>query len=685
MTMRLRILTVVWGRPFAERFVQFTLRSLMAPGNVEDLSKRYDVVYEIHAPSDEIEWISSQPIFQDVASKVVIRFHKVTPSDIVAQSAMDHWNVWGRAVARARTDDVYVILVAPDHILARGTFLRWAELFEQGYLAVFCTGFQVVLETVTAELAQRFSERAPIDLAVAGLRSVILRHLHPIMVSMFRNSPRWIAHPEWHLRAAPGQAVMQRVLASHAYAFHPGRLRMTDNFCPLEQFDRVAFEPCCFFGVEPLLKQLGLYLRPWRMDDATLSYYGVWAERFMAQVNLLENKIGYPIPIDGEIADRMQRNLQLSGDFYIGQMTAARAIVRVWRKLHEAGLFRASRWLAAAHLHGRLRRKLPMRGPLTLFVPADEVLERLDAKDALRLLAGHAAGLIDALRAHIASGRYVLAAGDRLSEMHGGDIQTGDGRRYGTSATGEVSVVSGPVRVDDVEIYVIDVALTPLALGAKKSRISLSAFKRVSHGRQWVARRGREKLLRLLSGNRRLYNLALRLRERRSKRRKSGATGSAAVAPSALSLYRRALALRGLQAMHDLSGFYSRDVLSGSNLQYAPHTYLGELGEVHDGDIKGWLLEAVGDAPGFAEAWLELGYLAQEACDAPAALEAFGRACILPPSLPHPVGQPDIRALAATEIAKLLGRLDRTAESLQVLDAAPDQRYAPWAFRKSVV
>ena len=660
--------------------MQFTLRSLMAPGNLQDLAKSHDVVYEIHAPADEISWIKSHPTFAKISANVVIRFHKVSPSDLDARNAMDHWNVWAKAVARARADDVYVILIAPDHIFARGTFLRWAELFEQGYLAVFCTGYQVVLETVVEDLARRFPERAPIDLPVPELRSVILRHLHPIMVSMFRNSPRWIAHPEWHLRTVPGEGVMQRVLASHAYAFHPGRLRMTDNFCPVEQFDRMAFEPSCFFGVEPLLKQLGLYLRPWRMDDVTLSYYGVWAERFMAQVNLIESKIGYPMPIDAEIADRTRRTLQLGGDFYVGQMKAARAIVRVWRTLQEAGLYRASRWLAAAHLHGRLRRQLPMRGKVTMFVPADEILARLDPNEAARLLAGNCSGLIAVLRAHVAPGRHSLATGDRIAEISGGTIKAGDGRQYGASATGPISIMSGPVRIDDVEIYVIDTVLTPLALQPNPAGILVSALNRVRHGQQWLARHWRDAMLRLLSRHRRLYHLVLRLRERWFTRREIAAPESATVTPSALALYRRALALRGLQAMRDISRFYSSEVLSGGSLEYAPRAYLGELGNVKDEDIKGWLIEAIGDAPAFAEAWLELGYLSQEAGDNPAALEAFNRARILPATLARPAGQPDVRAIAATEIAKLLARLDRTSESLAVLDATPDQRYAPWAF-----
>ena len=41
--MRFHLLTVVWGAEFTDRFARFTLRSLLAPGNLPDLAAAHTV------------------------------------------------------------------------------------------------------------------------------------------------------------------------------------------------------------------------------------------------------------------------------------------------------------------------------------------------------------------------------------------------------------------------------------------------------------------------------------------------------------------------------------------------------------------------------------------------------------------------------------------------------------------
>ena len=243
---------------------------------------------------------------------------------------MSHWEVWRWGVSQAREDDAFVILIAADQVFCRGTLMRWADCLSDGIRFIFCTGFQVVTETFTQDMTGRFHADQPVDLTLAELRELTFRHLHPIIIAMFRESPRMLPHPEWHLRAAPGQGIVQRTLSSHAYAFHPNRVALTENFCPVEQSDSIVFEPSCFIGAEPLLKQLDLYLRPRRMDDATLSYYGAWASHYMADVNLIESTIAHPMPLDGGSLSKSERRRQEQGGaFYAGQMRVSRSIAHL--------------------------------------------------------------------------------------------------------------------------------------------------------------------------------------------------------------------------------------------------------------------------------------------------------------------------------------------------------------------
>ena len=687
--MRLRIVTVVWGCEFVERFVRLAVPSLMARGNLPDLARRHSVVYDIYAPAEDIQRITSHAAFAGLARVVEIRFHSFALSEIDAENSMSHWDVWRWAVEATRKDDAYVILVAPDHVFCRGTLQRWAELLEQGYLAIFCTGFQVVAETFTEEITKRFGNNSPIELSRAELLELMFRHLHPIKISMFRNSPRWIAHPEWHLRAIPGQGLLQRILASHAYAFHPGRIRMSESFCPIEQFDRIAFEPSSFLGVEPLLKYLGLYLRPWRMDDSSLSYYGVWADRFMSAVSLRETKIAYEFSISSAIPEIARRREQLGGDFYLGQLRSSRALVRFWRALQDAGLYQAARWLAAAHLHGRLRRRLAFRGAATVFAPGDAVFDRLSPGESGRLMSNHAGELIATVRAHVAPGRHALTPGDRLVEAPNGAIKTMSGQNYSVSRQGPVTVTRGPIRVDDIEVYVIDEVLGSVSLvPSNVTNVLASGRHRLRHMVRRLTRQGRALALAALQREPRVFRLALDLREKIAVRGRTYSLGEvqsqdvtlAGLDLRAFDLYRRALALRGLGAIRDIYAFYSENVLNGSSIQSAPHALLSSLEDAGNEQVSQWLIESVRRSDGFAEAWLELGHFRREAGDVNGAIEAFGRAQNSSPKLRHPSGQPDLRVIAAIERAKLLQCRGRVADALAALDAVPSTRFAPWSF-----
>lgn len=680
--MRLRILTVLWGPEFVSRFLRFGMRSLLAPGNLPEVCQKHHVTYDVHAPADDIELIRNDPAFAALAQVVEVRFYPFLLSDIDANNPMSHWSLWQWAVAQARRDDVYVMLAAPDQIFCRGTLARWAELFEQGRLAIFASGFQIVAETFAEEVTARFPGGQPIDLSPGELRALMFRHLHPIKIAMFRNSPRLLVHPEWHLRSIPGEGFLQRILSSHAYAFHPGRIRLTENFCPTEKFEQVAFEPSCFLGVEPLLKYLGLYFRRWRMDDAALSYYGTWVEKFVLPVNSRESAIAHAYPIQDAIGAAALRRAQLGGDFYLGQMRASGMLVRLWHALRDSGCDQAARWVAVAHLHARARRRLPIAGAATLFVPAEEVLQRMSVGQAGALVADGGRALIATCRMHLAPGHHALSPGDRLGEAATGEISTKDGRRYAKMPRGAIKVLRGPIRVDDVHVYVVDRLLGPHWEMPGGLGVFRSAQIRIRGIGRRLARKAKVTLLSVLGSDRRVLALAISVRERaRGMNGNKSDAGGGLLPPDspAFGFYRRAMAARGLDGLREVYRFYAEDVLAG-RAQSAPQARLAQLPTFSTADVAALLVDAVGRSPSFAEAWLELGYLRLEEADEDRALAAFELAQAGTPLLPPHSSQTDPRLIAAMERAAILSRRGMDETALAALETVPTGQPIPWSF-----
>jgi hypothetical protein len=681
--MRFHLLTVVWGAEFTDRFASVTLRSLLAPGNLPDLAAAHPVVYDIHATATDLERLAAHPIFRRAAQIAEFRLHVFPIAQIDPRNPSSHWILWHRGAARLSDADDVLITVAADHLFSRGTLLRWAELFLRGNLAMFGSGVQVVAETIEEEVARTFPPAQPIDLPIEALHDLMFRHLHPVKISMLRGSARWIAHPEEHLRPLPGYGVAQNVLTSHAVAFRPRAVRMNDNFCPVEKLDRVAFEPCRYLSLEPALKNLSLYLHPWQMDDHTLSHFGEWADHFFFAANLLESRKTHVYPIAGPIPPPQRRRAELSARFFVGQMHASRQIVRLWRCFHDRGQCFAARWLAAAHVHARLRRRLPLRVPATVFVPAEGVLARITASERSDLLARGGRRLIAAARAHIAEGHHGLARGDWLNASSAGAIRAGDGSRYAAAARGAARIVAGPIRLDGIEIYIIDRPLISLTLrpatAAEMTEVVVRSL--VDRARRATAR-AKAALLRQLQRNHRLYRRVLAVRTAMGDRLRSDGAPRAGPTPElepALTLYRRGLAWRALDAMGQLYAFYRTTVLAGTDVAVVPAARLAQAGVA--GDRAGQLLTgAAQQLPHFAEAWLELGFARLAAGEPDAASEAFARASALPPVLERARSDPDPRLVAAIERARLLAHENRAAEALAVLEAAPSASPVPWAF-----
>jgi tetratricopeptide (TPR) repeat protein len=681
--MRFHLLTVVWGREFTDRFARVTLRSLMAPGNLPDLAAAHPVIYSIHTTAADAERLRAHPTFKAAAKVAEFRLQLFSPAEIDPKNPSSHWILWHRGAAELRDTDDALITVAADHLFSRGTMLRWAELFLGGHLAIFGSGVQVVLETLEEEIERSFPFPGPIDLPIKALHALLFRHLHPVKISMLRGSPRWMSHPEEHLRAIPGYGFTQSVLTSHAIAFRPRAIHMNDNFCPTEKLDRCAFESCRYLSLEPILKHLPQYVHRWRMDDGTLSQFGAWGDSFFFAANLLESRTTHAYALADAIPAAQRRRAELAARFFVGQMHASRQIFRVWRYLRRQGRHRAARWLAAAHMHARLRRRLVLRGPSTFFLPAESVLGRLDRDEQRRLLADSGIRLAGAVRAHFAAGHHKIKRGDWLAPSDAGTIRTGGGARYAVAPRGAARVIAGPLRVDEIEIYVVNRPLVQLSLGPRSANETLRAAARAG---RYLAQRGasgtKGVLRRLIERDYRLYKSVVRLRNvvgdvKRGRRAPSSA--DAQDASGAAAIYRQALAVRALDAMRQLYSFYQAAVLAGTEVEAVPATRLARLSE-QGARSDALLATAVKEAADFAEAWLELGFARLDAAQPDAALEAFARAGAGASMFGRARFDPDPLLLAAVERARLLVARGRSAEALAALEAARPIRPVPRGF-----
>jgi tetratricopeptide (TPR) repeat protein len=458
--MKFRLLTAVWGAEFCDHFIRIAARSLLAPGNFPDLSRRHPTGYTILTTERDARRIQASPVFAALAACGPVDFLMIGEDEIDPVNPSSHWTMWGKGIEAAKKNGEFVIYVMPDIAYASGTMLDWAQSFEHGYRAIFSPIPEVVLETTLRELEETFpaERQLPLSLSVPEATRLLVKHLHPYHLCMLRNSRRWVWHPESVGYVIPGAAFVQRVVGSHPICFDPNFFQFNHAYVPQNHFDKIAILPCTAISLEPFLKFMYLYYRPWSMAGDRLSNCGWWFDFFTGPANAVESLRSYVFPLSDTWPVAAVARAHASGSFYRTQCLAAGGIFRVWNKLVALGCTRAAEVLATAHYAGRMRRHKLFAGHTTVLAPSNEACERA----GLNLAGGgekdRRRKLLDLAYAHCFAGHHRFEPGQSIAATTGGEIRAA-ARADDPTAAG--SVVSGPHELGGFTVYVTDFVVGP--------------------------------------------------------------------------------------------------------------------------------------------------------------------------------------------------------------------------------
>jgi hypothetical protein len=403
--MKIRLVTVVWGREFVEIFLRIGLRSLLAEGNATALARAHQVTYTIYTTPEDRQIFEAEPAFIRLREAVNVQFSLFSLGEIDSRDPGSHGIFWYRAIKLAQRQNEVLFFIMPDVLHARGTLLAWARRFESGARAIFTVGPRVALETAVAELDARFPARhEPCDLDREELLELLYRHFHPLHAIMRRDSARRHAHPEYDLRVVPGQGVIIREMISHPFCLDPGYFSNLRYFAPEDHLESLAFEPCSTVSFEPLLKFVDKWYRPWPLDAIRLSNLGGWWDWHGTRSCERESEFPFELFVrhGGERAPRHERSRAVAaGRFYRSQVLISAKVFRLFMTLRERGFYQAAALLASAVYAGRLRRHLGLRRGAILLVPMDAAFDADRARIRELLWPGRERELLDLVGDHI--------------------------------------------------------------------------------------------------------------------------------------------------------------------------------------------------------------------------------------------------------------------------------------------
>ncbi len=218
--------TPVWGDDFVDTYLNVSLPSLLADGNLPALARRCNLVYSVYSNTAHHETIARSPAWralQRIADCRLVDIDKLD-AEMSAYQRMSICYELGVYDNFRHGDDFAFLFLTPDSFWADGSFETVWRYNERGYRAVMYAGLRADKEPFIADVKARTAGDPARTLAPRALMELGLKHLHPIHHSMSLNSSNGTISPAHVYLNVPGEGFVARAFAMHPVFVRPRQL-----------------------------------------------------------------------------------------------------------------------------------------------------------------------------------------------------------------------------------------------------------------------------------------------------------------------------------------------------------------------------------------------------------------------------------------------------------------------------
>lgn len=182
---------VVWGSEYVKNFLEFNVRSMLAPGNLPSIAEDGRCALFVVTDQAGRRMIEQHPIYAEVAKFAEWTFWEVPEelfAELVKPSMAEHfYMLYGLldhiSIFFAQAAHAHLFMIPVDSVVADGSLKNMAGYRHQGY--GICGGGNIVGETETflPALAKRYNGGEPISISAEELASLAIQHPHHYFVS----------------------------------------------------------------------------------------------------------------------------------------------------------------------------------------------------------------------------------------------------------------------------------------------------------------------------------------------------------------------------------------------------------------------------------------------------------------------------------------------------------------------
>ena len=186
-----RLLLPVWGQRYLRRFFEFSLPTMIAPGNIPALAAALPCTFVFLTSAQDAELIAEHPGYRHLSA--ICRTEIVPIDDLITgdNHSTTITLAYERAMraAAAITDTCFLFLIS-DYLVADGSFRHVLARIQEGASGVLAGNFQVTEEDAAPAFHSTFgSGDVALTLAPRALAAWALRHLHPVTAANTVNFP----------------------------------------------------------------------------------------------------------------------------------------------------------------------------------------------------------------------------------------------------------------------------------------------------------------------------------------------------------------------------------------------------------------------------------------------------------------------------------------------------------------
>ena len=187
-----KLLLCAWGYSYVRQFLEYSLPTMLAPGNIPALAAALPAEFVILTSADDESFISEHPAFKRLGSICQTRIHAIdhlisdgnysTTITLAFTEAV-------RELGEAMIDTCFLFLVS-DYIVADGSFANVVKRVQQGTSAVVAGNMQVTRESALPWLEERLvGNELSLSLQPRELMQWALNNLHPLVLANMVNLP----------------------------------------------------------------------------------------------------------------------------------------------------------------------------------------------------------------------------------------------------------------------------------------------------------------------------------------------------------------------------------------------------------------------------------------------------------------------------------------------------------------